>query len=260
MCTVNNIIEAMEKWAPLSLAEEWDNCGLLIGDCHAPAKKILVALDVTEAVISEAVDGEFDFIISHHPLIYNPVKNISAADILGRKILTLIKHGIGCYAAHTNLDKAIGGVNDCLAEKLNLQNTSPLVEEEWGVGIGRVGELSQEVTLHDFIDYVKNVLNLPEIRFSGNPHHIIKTVGLCGGDGSGGRYVRAAVDKKCDVYITGDFRYHSAQEAKDLGLNILDITHYSSEVLVIDAIVNRLRPLGINIHGTKTIGQVLFTM
>jgi len=263
MKTVGWIIQQMEEWAPISLAEEWDNCGLLIGDPKAPFKKILAALDVTDEVISEAIAGGFDFIISHHPLIYNPVKRVIADDSGGRKILTLIKHGIGCYCAHTNLDKAIGGVNDCLAERLGIENLTPLMEEDSNadpVGIGRVGELPEVMTLSQLASHVKNSLNLPEIRYAGDPIAKIKTVGLCGGDGSGERYLKAAAKKGCEAYITGDLRYHAVQEALELGLNLLDITHYSSEVLIVDAIVRRLSQKGAEIHATRTKGQVLLTM
>ncbi|MCL1877310.1 MAG: Nif3-like dinuclear metal center hexameric protein, partial [Defluviitaleaceae bacterium] len=127
--TAEKIAKIINEWSPECCAEEWDNVGLLIGDAAQPVRKVLVALDATEAVIGEAVAGNFDFIITHHPLIYDPLKKITSADPTGRKILTLIRNNIGLYCAHTNLDKAPGGVNDCLAEKLSLNKITPLIPE-----------------------------------------------------------------------------------------------------------------------------------
>jgi len=120
--------------------------------------------------------------------------------------------------------------------------------------------LPREMTFTQLAAYVKNTLKLPEIRYAGDPEATVKIVGLCGGDGSGTRYLNAAAEKKCDAYITGDLRHHSIQDALEMNLNLLDITHHSGEALIIEAIVNRLHPLGINIHATKTTGQILFTM
>jgi len=261
--TVSWVIEQMEEWAPISMAEEWDNVGLIIGNPEATVNKILVALDVTDEVILEAIAGGFDFIIGHHPLIYNPIKRVTANDPGGRKIFSLIRHGIGCYCAHTNLDKALGGVSDCLANRLEIKNLKPLVEENGSdepIGIGRVGVLPTEMTLAQLAVHAKKLLNLPEIRYAGNPAAIVKTIGVCGGDGSGERYLTAAASKGCDAYITGDLRYHAVQEALEMDLCLLDITHYSSEALIIEAIVERFSALGMDIRATESKGQVLYTM
>ncbi|MCL2388581.1 MAG: Nif3-like dinuclear metal center hexameric protein [Defluviitaleaceae bacterium] len=270
MVTAEWIVKQFEEWAPTHLAEEWDNVGLLIGDETQPVRKALVALDATEGVIQEAISGGYDFIICHHPLVYNPIKRVTTADSVGRKIIALLKNGIGCFCAHTNLDKAIGGVNDCLAEKIGLQDLTPLIPETTFViprfpedeiqnhidtskfpvtlikphsvcGIGRVGELPNELTLTQLAEHVKTVLNLDVIRYSGDAGKIVKKIGICGGDGSGERYVNAAIGQKCDAYITGDLRYHGVQDALESGIGLLDITHYGGEVLVVDAIVSRLR-------------------
>jgi dinuclear metal center YbgI/SA1388 family protein len=257
MKTTKQIIELFESWSPASLADDWDNVGLLVGDENQPVKKILVALDATEAVINEAIHGGFDFIITHHPLIYNPVKRVTSADFVGRKILKLAKNGIGLFCAHTNLDKAAGGVNDCLAEKIGLSNPAPLIPEETDqkIGVGRVGFLSEKITLAQLSVHVKNSLKLQSIRFSGDSERLVQKIGICGGDGSGSRYVNAAISQNCDAYITGDLRYHCAQDALESGIALIDITHYGGEIPILDAIVARLKN-DFEISATSVNGQV----
>jgi dinuclear metal center YbgI/SA1388 family protein len=232
-------------------AEKWDNVGLLVGDGCATVRKILVALDATEAVVAEAIGGGFDFLITHHPLIYNPIKQINAADATGKKIIALIKNNIGCYCAHTNLDKTFGGVNDCLAEKLGLTNISALVPEEFSglcheksfppFGFGRIGILPDETTLEKFAVHVKNSLEIPSLRYAGEGSKKIKKVGVCGGNGTGAPYMDAAIKQNCDVYVTGDLRHHCVHEALEHGIALMDVTHYGSEVHVVEAIVSRLK-------------------
>lgn len=246
MLTAEWIIKQFEEWAPAAYAEEWDNVGLLIGEATQPVRKVLVALDATEDVINEAVSGGYDFLISHHPLVYNPINRITSADSTGRKILTLAKNGIGCFAAHTNLDKAEGGVNDCLAGKIGLTKLTPLVPELSpngrdvpSHGIGRVGFLAEKMSAAAFAEHVKKALALTSLRFSGDTQKIVEKVGICGGDGS--RYVENAIAQNCDIYITGDLRYHIVQDALESGIALLDITHYGGEIHVVPEIVSRLK-------------------
>jgi dinuclear metal center YbgI/SA1388 family protein len=235
MHTAQWVIEQFEEWSPQSCAEEWDNVGLLIGDASQSVKKILVALDATEDVVNEAISGGFDFIITHHPLIYNPIKRVATDDFIGRKIIALIKNGIGCYCAHTNLDKATGGVNDCLAEKIGLTNLSPLVED----GMGRVGFLSQKILFAEFCEKIKKSFCVDTIRFCGDEKKLVHKIGVCGG--SGARYINNAIELGCDAYVTGDIGYHSAQDAIERGIALADITHYGGEIFILDEIVSRLK-------------------
>ncbi|MCL2225152.1 MAG: Nif3-like dinuclear metal center hexameric protein [Defluviitaleaceae bacterium] len=242
MHTAQWIVEQFEEWAPQADAEEWDNVGLLVGDAAQEVRKVLVALDATEAVIEEAVQGGFDFIICHHPMVYNPIKRVTTADSIGRKIIKLVRNGIGCYCAHTNLDKAAGGVNDCLAQKIGLANLSPLIpENDCGVGIGRVGFLPQKITAGAFYAALKETLGIDAIRFCGDKEKFVQKIGICGGDGSGARYVQAAINCGCDAYVTGDLRYHCVQDALESGIAMIDITHYGGEIFVLDEIVKRLK-------------------
>ena len=241
MSTIQWVIDEMELWAPTSWAEDFDNVGLLVGDASQPVKKILVALDAIDAVIQEAITGNYDCIVTHHPLLYTPLKRIISQDAIGRKILILAKNGINLYSAHTNLDKAPGGVNDCLAEKLNFKNTTPMAKDisNHEIGLGRIAELPEEITLSELAEHVKKSLDLKDIRYSGDLSHKIKKVAMCGG--SGMSFWHSAKDANCDVYITGDAKYGDTLDVLASGLCLLDITHYSGENIIVEAIVERLR-------------------
>ena len=271
------LINEMETWAPTHWAEDWDNVGLLLGDPTRNANKVLVALDATEAVVHEAVTGGYDFLLTHHPLIHDPLKKITTATPQGRKILTLIQSGINLYCAHTNLDKAANGVNDCLLSAMDGCEASseggifaqdgrePLVDGICDTpGLGWVVDLNTPIMLKNFAALLKKFLKLDDIRFSGDATAMVHKVGLCGGDASHPQYWRAAHAKGCDVFVTGDMRYHNAVDAVEAGISIVDITHYAGEVLIVETIVQRLRSaaaqanIDIAIHATQTNGQAFF--
>ena len=264
--TIQWVIDEMEAWAPTFWAEEDDNVGLLIGNAQNSIKKILVAIDATDAVVQEAIAGGYNCIITHHPLTYTPLKRITADCTIGRKILAMAKHDISLYSAHTNLDKAPGGVNDCLAEKLGISNTIPLVKDAFGddIGFGRIGELPTGITLRELAVHVKKSLDLKDIRYSGDLSRKIKKVAICGG--SGMSFWRSASDTNCDVYITGDAKYSDALSALASGLCLLDITHYSGENIIIEAIVERLRTkaeqddISLKINATTVNGQAFYAL
>ena len=265
--TTQWIISEMENWAPTSLAESYDNVGLLVGDASIPIKKILVALDATEAVINEAILGEYNCIITHHPLIRDPLKNITTADATGRKIISLVKRNICLYTAHTNLDKAQGGVGDCLAEKIFDKKSLPaLVKEPFSdfIGFGRIITLEEEISFGELLNHVKSVLDLGHVSYSGDISTKIKKVGMCGG--SGMNFWQTAKDESCDAYITGDVKHHDALNALDAGLSLIDITHYSGENVIVNTIVSRLRAiakqnwLDLEINATSVDGQTLYTL
>ncbi|MCL2364666.1 MAG: Nif3-like dinuclear metal center hexameric protein [Defluviitaleaceae bacterium] len=272
------LINELETWAPTCWAEDWDNVGLLLGDATRAVRKVLVALDATDAVVREAIAGGYDFLLTHHPLIHDPLKKITAATPQGRKILALMQTGINLYASHTNLDKAAGDVNDCLFAKIDACEThaggifdkitrTPLIDGICDTpGLGLVAALHTPMTLQDFIAHLKRALQLTDIRYSGDPSAMICKAGLCGGDASHPRYWGAALAQDCDVFITGDMRYHNAQDAVEAGINLIDITHYAGEALIIDAITTRLRDaathdnINLNIHATQNNGQVLHSI
>ncbi|MDR1664511.1 MAG: Nif3-like dinuclear metal center hexameric protein [Clostridiales bacterium] len=252
--TLSCIIEKIERWAPPSDAENWDNTGLLIGDANREIRRVLVALDATPAVIDEAVTGGFDLLITHHPMIFDPLKRILESDSLGRKILLLIKNNINLYCAHTNLDSADGGVNDVFFDLIGLTEKQPLMEPlPSGNSLGRVGMLPQAAALKDFASEIKNKLLIEEIRYAGPPEKLVQKIGFCVGDASGRRYIQAAAERGCDVYITGDLRYHGTEDALEAGLCLIDITHYAGEAPIIQTVVDFLKKETAREGGSLTI-------
>ena len=242
--TTQWIVDIMEEWAPSRWAVESDNVGLLIGDRSRTVSRVLTALDLSEDVLREAVQGGFDFVITHHPLISRhvpPINSITADNSLGKKIMTLIGNGIGLFCAHTNLDAAPGGVNDLLFNLFELKNKQNLIlpENFDAPTMGLMGDLSQDMTLVELASFVGNALKLNHIRYVGNADKQVHKVGLC--SGNGGSLIKYALAKKCDVFITGDIGYHTALDVLEAGMCMIDATHYASEIPIAEAISYRVK-------------------
>lgn len=335
---VNNValFKAMEEWAPLQLAYEWDNVGLQIGSYNQQAKKVMITLDVLESVVDEAIDKGVDLIIAHHPLFFKSITDVNIDSPKGKIIQKIIKHDITVYAAHTNLDIAQGGVNDLLCDALFIKPTANLVDlqseklfkiaiyipvthldevsealhlagsghignyshctfrtdgkgtfkplegstpfigtenevevveevkvetivkeqdkanvisaminahpyeevaydvyplhnEGESLGIGRVGQFVDSMNLRQFATYVKETLDLSHVRVVGDLTKRIEKVAVLGG--SGEKYIQAAKQAQADVYITGDLTFHTAQDAKEMGLAVIDAGHYIEKIM-----------------------------
>ena len=332
------IVKILEKIAPRSLAESWDNVGLMVGSNHKMVQNILLALELSESVIEESIEKNIDLIIVHHPLIFKPLRKITDEDPIEKMVMTLIKNDINLYVSHTNLDAAqegtsaylsnLIGLNDLevlevsseeilykvqvfvpesselevkkamtengagsigpykgcsfiskgLGEFVPLEGSNPhigqinaltqakevkietLVSEDnlkqliaamldshpyevpaydviklenkgYKKGIGRVGNLEAVVSLEDFADYVKKQLKADSVKIIGKKDAKIKSVSVVTGAGSD--YIKSA-SKKSDLLITGDIKYHQAQEALQLGLSIIDGGHYETEVIYLN--------------------------
>lgn len=334
------IINLLNRWTPSYLIDEWDNTGFQIGDPEKEVKKVLVSLDLDREVYKKAVEEKAQMIITHHPIIFKPLKKLTRLNYKEKLIYDIIKEDIVVYNAHTNLDLVKGGVNDTLAKVLGIRNTEPLkisYEESlyklvvfvpnsyahiirkvlgdekagWignyshctynikGVGTfmpqkgtnpfigkpdileeveetrietivekrnlkrvlnkmikshpyeevaydiyplnnkgrtygyGRIGEI-QEISLLNYLDRVKESLDLEYLIVYGNMDRIIKKVAVCGGSGSS--FIYDAYLKGADIYITGDIKYHEAQYANELGLTIVDGGHYNTEKVILPVI------------------------
>lgn len=332
----STIFQAIEKWAPKSLAYEWDNVGLQIGSYQNKAMRIMITLDVVESVVDEAIDKNIDLIIAHHPLLFKPLKQIDFNSPKGKIIHKLIRHNISVYAAHTNLDIANGGVNDMLCHALsikpqkNVLNTSfdqlvklvvfipethveavrealsnagaghignyshctfqsvgqgtfkplknatpyigtenqltfvnevkletiisnqkvsslvqamikahpyeepaydiiPLENKGTRYGLGKIGVLEKEMRLKKLATQVKETFAMPNVRVTGNLDKVIKKVAIVGG--SGEKYINNAAELGVDVLITGDMTFHTAQDALEMGLSVIDAGHYIEKVM-----------------------------
>lgn len=224
-----DIIKYFEQKFPKDLAYDWDNVGIQVGTLNIPAKRVLLTLDVTKEVIKEAIDKKVNMIISHHPLLFNPLDKIIFDTPRGWIIKNLIKHNITVYSAHTNYDTADGGMNDEFARILGLKNTALMDEVD---GIGRYGDIDP-INIKDFIDYIKIKLNLDNVKVIGSVSREVSKVGISGGSGS--KHMYQAKMKGCDVYLTGDVTYHTALDATSLGLTVIDIGHHAEKIFV-DAI------------------------
>ncbi|HCT64439.1 MAG TPA: Nif3-like dinuclear metal center hexameric protein [Lachnospiraceae bacterium] len=256
----SDLINELENFAPMYLAENWDNIGLILGDTENDIKKILVALDATEEVINEAIAVGADIIITHHPMIFSGVKKITNQTAMGVKIRKLIKNNIAHFAMHTNLDIAFGGTNDELARIAGLNDIEVLrkscQQDGKDNGLGRIGNLKKETNFRNFARILKKELNLDTLRVVGDTEKIVKRVGLC--TGSGFEFMEDAIEKGADVYITGDLRYHESQKAQDAGICVIDVTHYAGENIIVPVICRYLNGLekGIEVIQTSVDGQV----
>jgi len=335
--TNSDLFKIMEEWAPKHLAYDWDNIGLQIGSYSQKTTKVMVTLDVVEDVVDEAIEKDVGLIIAHHPMLFKPLKQVNIDTHQGRMVRKLLTHNISVYAAHTNLDSAVGGVNDLLAEPLNLQSTKvlvdvyhedlfklavfvpvthmeavldalnkagaghignyshctfqtqgqgtfkplegtnpfigskgelekvkevkietivphallsksvqkmikahpyeevaydiyPLKNQGNGFGLGRIGELKEKITLKSFAQYIKNAYDVPSVRVTGDLTKEVKKVAILGG--SGEKYISTAKKKGADVYITGDMTFHTAQDAENMGLSVIDPGHHVERVMI----------------------------
>ncbi len=346
MSNLQQIISLMAQKAPHSEAMDWDNVGLQVGDYNSEINKILVALDINEEVIEEAVNKETDLIITHHPLLFNGIDNIHNQTAKGRILMKAIKNDIAIYSAHTNMDIAKKGLNDYLADKLGIIDTEVLSKENEkkhyklavyvpkenaevikeamfkkgagqignysktsfsseGVGtflpgensnphlgkkgeikkvdemkietivpqnkvnnvikamlkthpyeevaydvyemplqsdydgIGRVGYLKDSISLKAYSERIKTTLNIDKLKVRGNLKDKIKKVALC--SGAGADFISLASSKGADLYITGDVKYHEAQLAEELKINLIDAGHFETEVIFKEMIFKYLQ-------------------
>ncbi|MBR2179370.1 MAG: Nif3-like dinuclear metal center hexameric protein [Selenomonadaceae bacterium] len=234
--TVQTVCDAMNRIAPKYLAEEWDNPGLLVGDPHQAVSKILICLDLNDDMIQRAVATKTQLIITHHPMIFRAIKSIRTDLPLGQKISGLIKNDIACFAAHTNLDSASGGVNDVLAKKIGLVDIKPFDEE---LTLGRIGNLQREMSAKEFAFHVKKLLKADHIRLINAGDFLIKRVGICGGAGS--EFISKAKFLGADAFVTGDVKYHEAQSAVENKIHVVDAGHFATELPIVHALAERLK-------------------
>lgn len=252
--TVAEIIKIMDQLAPPLLSEEWDNVGLQIGDPRLPVRRIWVALDPSPEVVKAACQKEVDLLITHHPLIFRPLKSIDFETPGGSSIRMAAHHQMAIFSAHTNLDIVRDGVNDVLAQRLGLRNLSvlqpvkvgerakedirPLTGGQTEYGIGRIGSLAKAGSLKSLVSLVKKKLKLDFVKIAGDLEMQITQVAICSGSGSS--LMQAFLSSKAQAYISGDIHYHDAREAEDANRAIIDIGHFPSEHLMVDALAQQL--------------------
>ena len=234
MVTVRDIFDSLNAFAPVETKMDFDNVGLLVGTETDAVTRALVALDITDEVIDEAIDRRCQLIVSHHPMFFS-LKRVVNSDIKGRKIIKLIQNNMSAVCMHTNLDAAEGGVNTVLARLAGITEPKKLYDVPSCIGL--YGELEKPVELRDYLQAIQKALNVNALRYvsGGRSVHRLAVVG-----GSGGGDMERAVELGCDTMLTADIKYHSFVDAKELGLNLIDGDHFCTENPVVQVIKQRI--------------------
>lgn len=232
MTTVKDILQYLESIAPTDLKAEWDNVGLLCGRADKEVHTVLVALDPFPHVCREAAEAGADLLVTHHPLIFQPLSAITDATSVGQSVMSLIANDIAAVNAHTNLDCAAGGVNDVLAEKLELKDISVLGQEQ----LLRCGYF--ESALPDFLNHVKQKLGCMGLRYADGGKPVRK---VAVGGGSCGSELPLVIAAGCDTFVTADVKYNQFWEANAMGINLIDAGHFQTENPVIAPLAEQIR-------------------
>ena len=235
---LREIINSIESVAPRSAQENWDNSGMQVGDTGRDITSVLLTTDITEDVVSEAIEYGCQLVISHHPLLFHGLKQVCGQTPQARVVEMAIKHDIAIYSAHTNLDSVVGGINTRLAERLGIRDYRLLTES----GLGAIGSLPEPVNYLDFIEQIRKTLDCSYVRYTRPAKELIRTVAVCGG--SGAEFIETAIEQGADVYLTADCKYHEFQDA-DQRIGLIDIDHWYSERHAREIFRDMLEPLGV---------------
>jgi dinuclear metal center YbgI/SA1388 family protein len=257
------ICNFLERYAPPPLAAAWDNVGLLVGDRAQEIRKVMTCLTVTPETVGEAIDGHADLIVVHHPLPFQPVRQITTDTVVGRMLWDLLGARVGVYSPHTAFDSAPAGINQRLAEGLRLRGISPLVPHAGGqtflsvpdssipdssipdssvakgLGQGRWGWLEEPVELAELGRRLKTFLKIDRLQIVGQRERIVRTVAV--GCGAAGEFLSAAEANGCDAMVLGEARFHTCLEAEALGMGLLLPGHFASERFAVECLAGVLR-------------------
>jgi dinuclear metal center YbgI/SA1388 family protein len=250
---VRQVCEFLESFAPASLAEEWDNVGLLVGDNHWKVERLMTCLTVTPPVVEEAEAERASMIVTHHPLPFAALKRITADTTVGRILLTAIGARIAIYSPHTAFDSARQGINQQLAQGLGLNSirplrpapdpgalnsTGPAIGTDPG-GAGRWGRLNEPTTLADLADRVQRFLGISQVQFVGRRDKLIETVAVA--CGSGGPFLTDTITAQCDAMVTGEANFHTCLEAQAQDVGLVLSGHYASERFAVERLADVLQ-------------------
>ena len=224
------IIELIENEFPMKYAESWDNTGFQVGNREKEVSHIFVAMDVTDENIDEAIRVGADMMVTHHPMIFSPLGAITSDTLNGRRILKMIENGICYMSTHTNYDSC--RMADLAAARMGMTECVPLEEIQDGIGIGKVGKLSEAMSVRECALMVKERFAIPTVRFFGDGEKVVTLAAIC--PGSGKSLVKDCHAKGADVYITGDIDHHTGIDQVDDELPIIDAGHYGIEHIYIE--------------------------
>ena len=230
---LKEVLAQLEQLCPPQFAMSWDNSGLQTGRYEQDVFSVCLALDATSPVIAYAAKQGADLLVTHHPLLFSGIKNITDRDHIGRRIIDLIRNDIACYAMHTNFD--VMGMADAAADLLRLTDREVLEatyeDEVSREGIGRVGKLPEHMKLDEFAALVREAFGLSHVRVYGNSADTVVTCAIL--PGSGKEEIDLAVAAGADVYVTGDVSHHTGLDAVEKGIAVIDAGHYGIEKLFV---------------------------
>lgn len=252
--SMDDFISAVESIAPPEMAYGWDNSGPLLR-LNEEVKRVLVTLDVTDEIVSEAEEQRCDMILAHHPLIFEAVKRLDCRRTADGLLVRLIKSGISLYAAHTSFDRAEGGMNDTLAGKLGLRDVEILTGD--GEGLARVGRFEKALCVNELAQRVKNALNISALKVSQTDINAIEKAAVVGG--SGGGFIEAAKNAGAQALITGEAKHNHFLDAQAQGVLLIEAGHFDTEccftLQVFMSLQSRLNELQLNVELCKARGE-----
>ncbi len=235
LVTVKDCMDFIEKIAPTQIASDWDSVGLQIGRENKEVKTLLVALTVTSDLVSYAISEQVDLLLVHHPLIFKALKALRTDTYEGRLIASLLGHDISVYVSHTNLDHAAEGLNHWLAEELELEDVSVICPiENSPHGLGRIGS-RKPTSLSSLAQMLKEKWQVRP-RILGKGDRVCTRIALCGGQG--GSLLARSCALGADVFITGDMSYHTALEAEERGIALIDAGHFGTEQVMVSQVAS----------------------
>ena len=241
MTKIQSICDFLEQFAPLSLAEDWDNVGLILGDPQRPAAQIMTCLTVTPESAAEAIDKKVDLIVSHHPLPFSATKRITTDHTPTKLVWELARAGVSIYSPHTAFDSATAGINQMLCDRLTISGTKPIIPNRTDPqlpGAGRVGKLSQPVALKALAETVKAKFQLPRLQVVGDlSREVQKIATACG---SGGSFLSKAARRGAECLVTGEATFHTVLEARALGVGLILMGHFFSERFAVEELANQI--------------------
>jgi len=256
---VKDILEILNIEAPFSLAEPWDNVGLLVGNPEQVVTAVLAGLDPTNSLVDEAIARGANTIVTHHPVIFKPLSVINTAEPGGRLLEKALSNRIAIIGCHTNFDSASEGVSDYLALQLGLTDLRPLLfsanNEPANAGLGRLGSFPEPLSSGDFLARVLDTLQLHSVQMAGKLPEEITTVAVCGGSGSD--LATVAFEQGAEVYLSAEIKHSTAIWAMENKFCIIDGTHYATEKPAVSLLVKKLteaieeKGWKINIQQTK---------
>ncbi len=222
---IREFINEMDRLYPRNLAAEWDMDGLQCSaDPEKDIRRVLVALDATADTIGAAIEGDYDLLITHHPMIFGKAGDIVPERLYGNRIIKLITAGVSAASFHTRFDAGVGGVNDSLASVLGFSETETFGDTEMPDG-GRIGVLAAPMSVEEFCALVKEKLHAPSVKLTGSGE--VKRVAMLGGAGKD--FVMPAKAAGADVIVTGEVSYNAALDFAEAGIAVIEAGHYYTE-------------------------------